>query len=241
MEPLQPHDLTISERDLAVLQVVARFKQLTSSHIHKLLYASVSYAPSNRALRRLTAANLLQRVERRIPGGSRGGSGQYVYQLGSRGYYLFNTGRFAPPRTVNHHTLAIADCYVTLAQLARAELLEVLGVSTEPDCWRHVGGIELKPDMLAHVRPRGRADVKLWLEIDMGTEGQRQLRGKLESYWRAYQDADEHEVFPLVVWVAIDAPRAQELAWLVSQGPRDAQALFRVTTRQTLANLFMSH
>ena len=70
------------------------------------------------------------------------------------------------------------------------------------------------------------------------TEAQRQLKGKLEAYWRAYKECD-WPVFPLTVWVAVDDERANELRWLIGQGPDEAKELFTVVTLKTLANLFI--
>jgi hypothetical protein len=229
----------LSPRDLSIVQLVARFKQVASSHIHELLFTDIkSHTPADRALRRLTASGHLQRVERRIVGGSRGGSGQYVYQLGRRGFYVYFEGRYAPWRTVNYHALAIVDSYVVMRRLERAGYVAIAGVSTEPDCWVKVGGNELKPDLYLELARATGERLKLWLEIDMGTEGQRQIKDKLERYWRAYNEAD-WPVFPRTIWVAVDAEREKELAWLISQGPPDARILFQVTTLAGLPSLFV--
>lgn len=232
---------TLTGRDLQIVQLVGRFKQLSSNHIHRSLFELTSRTPCDRALRRLTESHYLSRIERRIVGGCRGGSGQYVYQLGRRGFYLQFTGRYQPARAVNYHSLAIADCYVTLRQLQAADVLSIAGYSTEPDCWATVGGVELRPDMYVDIAKRDGDRLKLFLEIDMGSEAQRQLRGKLEAYWRAYQDADvtAWPVFPRVLWVGVDDERATELSWLIEQGPKDAQGLFAVTTRDKLYSLFL--
>jgi hypothetical protein len=124
--------------------------------------------------------------------------------------------------------------------MERDGLLRMAGVSTEPDCWTVVGGVDLRPDMRVDVDLRtGRREL-LWLEIDMATESQKQLRGKLESYWRAFNDADATQVpvFPRTVWVACDDERATELRWLVSQMPEDSRQLFIVCTVASLPILF---
>lgn len=216
------------------MQTANKFKQVTALHVQSIVFSrSASRTPCDRALKRLTDAGYLARIERRHVGGSRGGSGQYVYQLGSKGFYLMHTGRYSPARAVNYHALAIADAYVNLLSEAETGAFSINGFSTEPDCWAEIAGIQLKPDLYIDITvTRSGERRKAWLEVDMGTEGQRQLKGKLESYWRAYNDADVEDwpVFPFTWWVAIDQARANELAWLIEQGPRDAQQLFRVTT-----------
>ena len=229
--------MIISPRDRQIVQVVARFRQLSASQISTLLFHDqTSRTPCDRALRRLVEQKFLGRVERRTVGGARGGSGVYVYVLGRRGFYQYFTGRFSVARSVDYHCLAIVDAYIALIQDERAGLFELVAITTEPDCWQTVGGVELHPDMYAELK-HSDDTTKLWLEIDMGTEGQRQLRGKLEAYYRAYENADTDviPVFPRCLWVAVDVERAKELEWLISQMPSRAQLLFKVTTAENLS------
>ena len=231
--------MTLPDRDRAIVTAVARFGQLSSAHIYELIFTETTQTPCDRALRRLVSNHYLSRIERRMVGGSKGGSGQYVYQLGRRGYFLFFDGRYNPARAVNYHSLAIADSYVVMVQLARAGRLAISGVTHEPECWVTIDRQELRPDLFIEVVQREQP-LKLWFEVDMGTEGARQIKDKLTRYWRAYNDASDTEwpVFPVVVFVAVDDERAKELAWYIGQGPDEAAALFRVTTRATLHALF---
>jgi hypothetical protein len=223
-------DLSLTGRDRQIVALIARFKQASSRQVHELLFTGVSYTPADRALKRLTDRGYLTRIERRTVGGSRGGSGQYVYGLGRRGYFMhYDGGSFRPGRVVNYHALAILDAYLVMVRKQRENRLDILGYSTEPDCWVKVAGDELKPDLFLELRRPTGNSIKLWLEIDMATEGQKQLRDKLARYWRVYQ-ADELDEFPLVLWVAIDDERAKELRWLIGQEKPEAQKLFRVTT-----------
>jgi hypothetical protein len=74
----------------------------------------------------------------------------------------------------------------------------------------------------------------------LGTENQGQLRGKLERYRRAYEAADDKAwpVYPLSLWVAIDAERETELKWIISGMREDARQLFHVTTMAGLPQFF---
>src|SRR5947209_6452814 len=100
----RPRDAHMTTTDLAgrdrhIVQLVARFKQATSKQIHELLFSSnASRTPADVALKRLTTRGYLHRIERRTVGGSRGGSGQYVYSLGRRGFFMFFEGRYSPAR-----------------------------------------------------------------------------------------------------------------------------------------------
>ena len=225
---------SLSDRDQVLLRYVARFRQLSAAHIRTLVFhASPNDTPSNRTLKRLTEYNYLMRVERRLVGGTKGGSGQYVYQLGSKGHFLFFAERPNFRRTVDFHALGIADAYCLIANLQRQGRLSVIGLATEPDCWTRIAGVELKPDLRIDL-----SDTDLyWIEVDMATEGQKQLKGKLEAYCRAWDGADVNQwpQWPTVLWVAVDQARANEIAWLVKQMPKTAQPMFKVATLEGLA------
>ena len=107
------------------------------------------------------------------------------------------------------------------------------------------------------------------LEIDMATEGQKQIRGKLAACYRAWSwsggDWPEHwyqrdaagnviydkietggqltleprQQFPRTIWVAVDAERARELRWIISSMPSDAQTLFQVTQLEHMPSLLV--
>lgn len=243
-------------RDRLIVNHVARFKQLSSAHVFALLFAGASRTPCDRALKRLTDQGYLHRVERRAIGGRQGGAGQYVYGLGRRGWFMHFEGRYVLPRVVNYHALAIADCYVALKRLERDGVLIVQGASTEPDCWAVIGAVDLRPDLYVQLQ-RGSRSTLLWIEMDMATEQHKQVRAKLESYWRAFQQADKfpyppelsrevvqpdgstrrQTVFPRIIWVGVDQERAKELSWLVSTLDDEARRLFTVTTREGLPAL----
>lgn len=145
---------------------------------------------------------------------------------------MSQTGQYNPARTVNYHCLAIGDCYIAIKRLETAGKLRLVGFSSEPDCWLEIAGIQLKPDLAAVLAYEGRERLSLFLEVDMGSESQRQLRGKLEAYYRAWGEADvnEYPVFPKVLWCAVDKEREKELRFVIEQGPKEAQQLFEVTT-----------
>lgn len=222
--------MEISPRDRKIVELVARFRQISAAQVKTLLFDDVSRSMADRALRRLVDQQFLSRVERRTVGGVRGGSGVFVYVLGRRGYYQYFTGRFVVPRAVDYHCLAIVDAFIRVVEAERAGKHSIIAVSTEPECWRVLAGVELRPDLYVELQTSQGVE-RRWLEVDMGTEGQRQLRGKLEAYRRAYEDTDELEmpVFPIVQWVAVDAERKKELEWLISQMPESARGLFVVT------------
>lgn len=242
----------LNNTDLQITHLVARFGQLTATQIHQLVFRDItSRTPVDRALNRLLRSGHLARIERRLVGGSRGGSGQYVYQLGANGWRLCreDDGRWRPMRSVSHHSLAIADAFVTIKRLEQDGVLTVNVYSTEPDCHVTIGRHELKPDMYLELARPGEEPVPFWLEIDMGSEGQRQLKDKFARYWLAWDSESEKgwtvryrktefeqvwNTFPLILLVAVDDERKRELRWLLEKGSKEQQRLFRLTTLDEL-------
>src|SRR3954453_22986947 len=211
----------LTGRDRLIVQLIARFKQASSRQVHELFFPGVTYTPADRALKRLTDRRYLTRIERRTVGGSRGGSGQYVYGLGQyvyglgrRGFYLHYDGRFILPRTVNYHALTVLDTFIVLRRLELAGRLRVGGLSVEDEAWVKVGGDDLRPDMYADMMLADGRHMKVNFEIDMATEGQKAIRDKLQRYWRIYYDADHtpwQGEWPRLVWGAVEEDRAKEL------------------------------
>ncbi|WP_427007169.1 replication-relaxation family protein [Pseudarthrobacter sp. H2] len=237
--------MIVSSRDAQIIRHISRFGMLTSRHINDLVFHdNTSSTPSNRVLARLTRDKYLARIERRSLGGTGGGSGTYVYQLASKGWvFMRKQTRYWPFRSINHHTLAIADAYVEVAKLERANRVEVIGLSTEPDCWVTIAGADLRPDMHLELSlPEKRMNVSLFVEADMGTERQKQLKEKLARYWHAYQHATEADmsVFPVILFLVPDDERLKELNWIINSGPDEAKALFRVQRQDSFPRLLLS-
>ncbi|TFB85827.1 hypothetical protein E3O44_12560 [Cryobacterium algoricola] len=235
----------ILDRDRQIVLSIAQFGQLPSGHIKVMHFNShKSVTPMYRALDRLVAFRYIKRLERRPIGGNGSGSGQYVYQLGSAGWALSGReGRYWPTRSVNHHTIGIADAYLELLYLQHQGRLTIDTVTTEPDTWRVIAGADLRPDLHVEVSDIGRQRyLSLWLEIDLGTERESAIKDKLARYLHAFENADSETlpVFPLVVFIAPDDARARWLRSVVERGPKDAQALFLVSTMSEFAPLIFS-
>jgi hypothetical protein len=210
----------INQRDSSILQLVTRFHQLTTTQINELVFAGLSPMPCHRALRRLVAHNFLMRVERRVVGGQRGGSGQYVYQLGREGHREHGEGTFRPWATVSLHTLAVADAYLSVVRLSRQGLVTIDSYSTEPDCHETIGRYDLRPDLFVDViRAVNGERLPIWFEVDRGTERPIRIKAKLERYYKARQarNVEEWPIWPVTVWLAHTDRRATELRKIVSQ------------------------
>jgi hypothetical protein len=220
----------LSERDQATIELVARFRQLTTAQIRKVLFADcASVTPVDRCLKRLVEGRYLGRLPR--PVGGRGGSGQYVYQLGRAGWKLLDRpGHFWAPRAVNLHSLGIADCFVAFKQAEQRGEVTLLKFITEPDCHVSVGPVQLTPDARFEVGDRAQGvKFAFWLELDRGTEHRGVISEKCSRYWKALHHWPQ-EFFPTVLFVAPDARRERQLARTAYGGPDGSQALFKVVT-----------
>lgn len=221
-------------RDVAVVEHVAKFHQLRAGHIWEILFWDRrSQTSLDRSLQRLVASKHLARLER-PRGGDGGGSAQYVYQLGRAGWRML--GRPARDywvaRSVNLHTLAVADWFVRLNQASRGGAFELLDFQTEPASHKKVGIIQLTPDALMTLGfgQRGNGEtLSYWVEVDRGTERAEVIQEKCVRYWNAYSAAwPPDEVFPLVLFVVPDDRRKQEIERVIKGGPDAAQGLFEV-------------
>lgn len=235
----------MTDRDRQIILAVERFGQLTTGHIRGLFFKGLSNTPSDRALLRLTQRKYLARIERPLAGGNKGGSGQYVYQLGSKGWtdVCRIEKRYWPYRATNPHMLAIADAFLALKALEEEGRYAVAGFETEPDTWLTVAGAELRPDLYVEIAdPVNRQLHSWWVEVDMGTERKKQLGDKMARYYHVWEHSEESTLptFPLVVFLVPDEQRAQELRWLIGRGKADAQQLFRVELMTTFPRSLLS-
>lgn len=230
--------LALSVRDRQIVELVGRFRQLEARHVAAALFADhASKTPLDRALKRLVAGHYLVRLARAV-GGDGGGSGQYAYQLGRAGWRLLGTsGEYWAYRSVNAHTLAIADCYTQFCQLEHGGVLSVLSFDPEPLCHRRIGSIQLTPDAYAEIgfRERG-VKLALWLEVDRATEHGEVIQKKCQRYWQAYQRWDD-EIFPYIFFAVPTERRKHEIERIIAAGPDEAQSLFYVCESNELGEV----
>lgn len=237
------HDgwMRITLRDAAIVRTVSRLRQVSTHHIDRLFFAdNASSAPLHRTLARLHDESYLHRVERRMVGGNGRGSGQYVYSLGINGYRFVTPrgGKFTPARTVNYHTLAIADVYVALRDLEHFGDIAIERWSNESREIK-VEEIEIRPD-LEFVFRHGASRRHWWVEVDLATEDTKQLREKIERIVRAservgvFEEMDgsksviEPYPFPEVIFLTPDQERINEIEYVLARNAVDRRDLFKV-------------
>ena len=136
------------------------------------------------------------------------------------------------------HTLAIADLYVALHQVAARNepgTVQLVDLQTEPNCWRRwtgYGGSRqlLRPDLYlaAHVGPD---ELRWFIEVDRGTEHRPALLRKCHAY-QAYYDSrleqDRDGVFPKVAWLVPEVGRAAHLRQAIVDDHQLLNELFEV-------------
>jgi hypothetical protein len=210
---------------------------MTGGQIGDALFGKCrSQTPRDRTLKRLVEQHYLARLPRLV-GADGGGSAQYVYQLGRAGWKLFDRpGRYWVPTRANLHMLAVAESYVSLTNAARQsketndpDQFEL--ITFEPEYPLNAGTMGLVADALIEVgfRQRG-VKVSLCLEQDQSTEHPRVIREKCVAYWQVCQWWPPEQVFPYVAFVAPDEKRKSEIERVISHGPCEARALFKVWT-----------
>jgi hypothetical protein len=246
----------MTERELAVLQDIDRFRFLTSKQIERLHFKTNTSPQAatricNRVLQRLYSYRVIDHLERRV-GGIRAGSASYVWMVGPTGEYVLRANdavrirRREPSIHFMRHCLAIADCVIAVQQLAYEGRLELLSLDTEPSCWRRFmnrsGGIEtLKPD-LAMVTATGEFEDSWFIEIDRGTESIPTLVKKCRqylAYHRTGQAQSEEDVFPAVLWMLPSEQRLERLRQAMTAARSFDSSIFRLTTQQNLTGLVL--
>lgn len=224
-----------TRREVAVVELVARFRQLRAGQIGEILFSdNTSPTPLKRTLGWLVASGHLARLER-PRGGDGGGSAQYAYYLGRVGWRMMgrSSKSYWAPTTPGLHTLDVADLYIKAVQAARGGAFEVLDFTPEPECHKVVGNIHLTPDafMSLDFDQQGSSEVyDYWLELDRATEDDDDIIGKCQRYWHAFSHGHwpDDEPFPLVLFVVPNDRRKAQIEDCIKRGPDEAHDLFGI-------------
>jgi len=236
-------DAALTERDRAVLGTLRQLRLATALQLERLHYADTTPRHRRRALSQLEANRLISRLPRTI-GGVRAGSAGSIFVLDLAGQRL--TGSSGPARGLRierpwtpglpflAHTLAITELYVRLVLADRARELELVDFAAEPAAWRRFqttgGWATLKPDAGLSLGA-GRFEDHWFIEVDRGTEAPATIErkaGVYRSYWSSGREQATLGVFPRVLWLVPDRPRAEVLTDVLSRGPADSRQLHAV-------------
>lgn len=232
----------LSERELAVIETLSRFKlataiQLERLHFHGYRTALTGARAARRTLARMTEQRLLIRLDRQI-GGVRAGSASFIYALGPLAHRMLeghSRRRWREPSfPFVAHTLAITELATQLLTHP-PDTSEVLELEPEPDCWRtsisgHGTPEILKPDM-AVVTADAVSEFRWFVEIDLGTESSTAISRKAARYVRYFDTGIEqhhHDIFPSVLFVADTDRRAGIIAIALERSRRPE--LFEICT-----------
>lgn len=243
----------LTERDVAMLHDIERFRLLTSTQLQRLHFGVhplgshttplAATRATNRVLARIERLGVVMRLGRRI-GGPLYGSSATIWQLAPAGERFLRALRGDPDRrkfeepsaAFVSHTLAVADTAVQVIEQARLGHYELLEVQTEPACWRTfqtgAGTLTLKPDLLL-VTADAETETHSFIEVDRGTEHLPAIRRKCDIYQRYYRDGSEERLrglYPAVVWVVPDEPRRAALWKAISADKTLDPDLFTVVT-----------
>ncbi|MDX2375639.1 replication-relaxation family protein [Microbacterium sp. LRZ72] len=252
----------LSERDVAILENLERFRLLTTRQLQRLHFAasplgnhatvSAATRATTRVLTRLQERSVITSLARRI-GGLQPGSTSTVWQLAAAGERYLRARRGDPDRrkftepgnAFISHTLAVADVAVTVLEQARAGAYEVLELETEPTCWRTFSGsgattLRLKPDLLI-VTADNTTETHCFVEVDRGTEHLPAVVRKCQLYQRYFSDGTEERIrglFPAVVWLAPDQRRAEHIdAAIRAERALEAELFSTAPVAHTLEHL----
>ena len=226
--------------------------QIQRLHITNASTQKAARRAAARELRKLKDYGLVNTLERRI-GGTRAGSGSLIWHLteaGERFLAMENSEQYTrrrylePSRMFLRHSLAVSECYVQLVEICRRTPgLTLLTADWEPDCWRpytqHGKIVSLKPDLFVATKSDGYED-RWFIEIDLSTESPSTVIGKCDRYRDYYRSGLEQKqfgVFPVVVWLVLDAGRKERLRSAIQEAYPKGGKLFIVITADEFERL----
>jgi hypothetical protein len=231
---------SLSDRDRQILTTLRLLRVATGDQLERLYFAGISDRQRRRALERLESSRLIVRLPRQI-GGIRAGSAGSVFALDLAGQRLTNHGGPAGGRRIERpwtpglpflaHTLAITELYVRLVLADRTGRLELLAFQSEPTAWRRfqgrAGQTTLKPDAALRLGA-GTYEDHWFIEVDRGTEAPGTIERKVavyQAYWSTGREQATTGVFPKVLWLVPDQPRADLLTEVIDRSAGESWQL----------------
>lgn len=244
---------SLSDRDLAILASVERYRFLSARHLQVLHFTDHASAESaSRTCRRVLARlRVLGVLDRRI-GGIRAGSEGLIYYVDTAGDRIQRDSTQArtrrrfdePSARFLDHTLAIADMAIAVMDAAKAHGAEVVKIDPEHHATRTYQdgyGVPqvLRPDIYVELAASvGDDEVSaFFIEVDLGHESLPTLVGKslaYEDYRATGTEQRQYGGFPQVIW-AMDAyrqttalRRRKALGDAIERNNRTATGLYRI-------------
>lgn len=220
--------MRLRPRQVAILKFVAEFRQVTRKQIRSGVFTTSSATPCDREVSRLLDRRLIERINIPTTPGALGGRQPDVYQIGPAGWKAAAMdGAYYLSRSIKYHSLAICDTYLRVYH-SQSDELRIIRYETEPDSHVKINYAALEPDLYMEFMT-ARGVLRVWFEIDLGTERPRQLKDKMARYHHALQGASEKwNPWPFVIWVVPDEKRRAELESLIKLEPADSRGMYRV-------------
>jgi hypothetical protein len=246
-----PRRPALSDRDIAVLRLLLRFRLMTTTQLQRLIMTEGSPLTQARRMRstlqRLGRVGVISQLDRHV-GGIRAGSEGTVNRLTGRGLGILARLDGVERRRIGgepgerfvRHVLAVSELYVRLSEHVRTTTDELLVFDAEPLAWRSFtgsyGGVTtIRPDAFVRTAS-GDAEHISFVEVDLATESQSTVARKCHaylSYWRSGSEQRRLGTFPRVVWATLSAVHAQRIAATIERLTPEARQLFVVTTATT--------
>lgn len=255
---LEEFDRILGERDKSVLREIQKYRYLMTGQIQRLLFTeattpSAALRATSRNLKKLKELGLIDNLSRRI-GGVRAGSSSLIWYLTHAGERLLRMHGdepqpvrrfFEPSSYFLAHTLAVAEIAIQLIEICREHEPKLTALQLEPECWRsysEVGiALSLKPDLYAATMTE-EYDDRYFVEVDLNTESPAKILEKCERYHKYYQsglEQEEHESFPLTIWIVPDKARKMRLITHLRRVFDKQPKLFAIITGDELENLIL--
>ena len=234
----------LTETDWKVIETLDRVDTAASGQLRRLHWPEEAQArQARRRLSHLAEMHVVTRLERRI-GGVRSGSDGHIYRLDTAGKRLL--GQRAVRRTHEpgirflDHALAVTEVYVRAIEASRADMVEVVAYSGEPDCWRTWGTGTLRPD--AHLVTRTPNFEDHWfIEVDRATESTKTVArkaGVYDQYYATGLEQEHHGLFPRVLWVVPGDHRRNQLLTTKATKSAHSPDLHQIVTEQEIPGIF---
>lgn len=242
-----------TDRDMAVLRLVAAHRFLTTRQLQQLAFTGhASQASAARTTRRVLARlerwGLLRSLGRQV-GGVHAGSSAAIWQLAPAGARLTKadgvTYRVSEPSLrFLQHCLATGDVHVLLKRHEQIETVESVDVQVESEAWQRYTGLGgeacwLQPDLATTITTTDYID-RWFIEVDLGTESLPTLLKKCAQY-EAYRQSGIQQTklgsFPLVLWLFTDPTRIVKLHRAVNRTASLTPELFRYADPSTIASV----
>lgn len=227
--------MELSDRDLAVVRWLARFRLLSTSHIAVFNFGDRSHTTVDNHIIKLVKQRYIFCIGCR-PSSPKGGAGANVYQLGRAGWTRMGLEgewrRFSSASQHTEHSLRVADTYAELVLAERAGVFEILHRGLE----KHVG--EARCDIYVELGIHSpKRKLAVLFEIDLDSEWEKKIKEKLRLYIKA-DDAGKVPRFAYVLFVTLDEERARFLKrWIKEVGHAE---LFSVCTFPQLVPKILS-